>query len=67
MSVEEAKKNAAYQAVDENLKNHKIVGIGSGSTVVYAVKRIADWDRDNLICIPSSFQATQLILSKNLY
>ena len=66
MSVEEAKKNAAYQAVDENLKNHKIVGIGSGSTVVYAVKRIADWNRDNLICIPSSFQATQLIISNGL-
>ncbi len=66
MSVEEAKKNAAYQAVDEKLKNHKIIGIGSGSTVVYAVRRIADWDRENLICIPSSFQATQLIVSNGL-
>lgn len=66
MSVDEAKKNAAYKAVDENLKNNKIIGIGSGSTVVYAAKRIADWDRKDLICIPSSFQATQLIVSNGL-
>ena len=66
MSVEDAKKNAAHMAVDENLKNHKIVGIGSGSTVVYAVKRIADWNRENLICIPSSFQAKQLIVENGL-
>jgi ribose 5-phosphate isomerase A len=66
MSVEDAKRAAAFQAVDENLKNHKIVGIGSGSTVVYAVKRIADWGRKDLICIPSSFQATQLIVANGL-
>ncbi|MHA1110565.1 MAG: ribose 5-phosphate isomerase A [Promethearchaeota archaeon] len=66
MSVEEAKKAAAFQAVDENLKTHKIIGIGSGSTVVYAVKRIADWERKDIICIPSSFQATQLIVSNGL-
>jgi ribose 5-phosphate isomerase A len=66
MSIEEAKKAAAFQAVDENLKNHRIVGIGSGSTVVYAVKRIADWNKKDLICIPSSFQATQLIVSNGL-
>jgi ribose 5-phosphate isomerase A len=64
--VEEAKKNAAFQAVDENLKNNKIIGIGSGSTVVYAVKRIADWNKEDLICIPSSFQATQLIVANGL-
>lgn len=66
MSVEEAKKNAANKAVDENLKNHKIIGIGSGSTVVYAVKRIADWGKKDIICIPSSFQAKQLIVSNGL-
>ncbi len=66
MSVEDAKKAAAFQAVDENLKNHKIIGIGSGSTVVYVVKRIADWERKDLVCIPSSFQSTQLIVSNGL-
>jgi len=66
MSIEEAKKNAAFQAVDENLRNNKIIGIGSGSTVVYAVKRIADWNKKDLICIPSSFQAKQLIIANGL-
>ena len=64
--IDKAKKNAAYQAVDENLKNYKIIGIGSGSTVVHAAKRIADWDRKDLICIPSSFQAIQLIVTNGL-
>jgi ribose 5-phosphate isomerase A len=66
MSKEEAKKNAAFQAVDEILANNKIIGIGSGSTIVYAVKRIADWDRKDIVCIPSSFQATQLIVEHGL-
>ncbi len=66
MSIEDAKKNAAHKAVDENLKNNKIIGIGSGSTIVYAVKRIADWNRPDLICIPSSFQAKLLIVQNGL-
>ncbi|MBN2157411.1 MAG: ribose 5-phosphate isomerase A [Candidatus Lokiarchaeota archaeon] len=66
MSVEEAKKNAAYQAVDENLMNNKIIGIGSGSTIVYAVKRIADWGKQDIICIPSSFQTTQILIHHGL-
>ncbi|KAI5706667.1 hypothetical protein M8J75_010282 [Diaphorina citri] len=39
--VEEAKRIAAYQAVDDNVLNNTAVGIGSGSTVVYAVDRLA--------------------------
>ena len=39
--VESAKKSAAYQAVDEHLlPEHRFVGIGSGSTVVYVVDAI---------------------------
>ena len=40
--LEDAKRAAAYRAVDENLKfdDHKIIGIGSGSTVVYVAERI---------------------------
>ncbi|GFN75500.1 ribose-5-phosphate isomerase [Plakobranchus ocellatus] len=55
---------AANQAVDENVKPGQIVGIGSGSTIVFAVKRIAERNQSeklNLICIPTSFQARQLI------
>ncbi|KAB7498177.1 Ribose-5-phosphate isomerase [Armadillidium nasatum] len=39
-SVEAAKKKAAYQAVDDWVYNNYRIGIGSGSTVVYAVDRL---------------------------
>jgi ribose 5-phosphate isomerase A len=64
-SVEEAKKKAACAAVDENVvRNGMVVGVGSGSTVVYAVERLAAKARAEqwrLTCVPTSFQATQLI------
>ena len=40
--VEAAKRLAARAAVDTFIKNGQRVGIGSGSTVVYAVERIAE-------------------------
>ena len=40
--VEAAKRLAARAAVDAFVKNGFNVGIGSGSTVVYAVERIAE-------------------------
>jgi ribose 5-phosphate isomerase A len=67
--IEQGKRNAALKAVDENIKNNLIIGIGSGSTIVYAVNRIGEMNKENnlnLICIPSSFQARQLILENNL-
>ena len=67
--IEVGKKNAAIKAVDENIKKNMIVGIGSGSTVVYAVQRLGEINSEkslNLRCIPSSFQAYQLILENNL-
>jgi len=47
----------------------KILGIGSGSTVVYAVERLAHRVREeklNVVCIPTSFQARQLIVENGL-
>jgi ribose 5-phosphate isomerase A len=67
--VEEGKRAAAYLAVDELIENGQIVGIGSGSTIIYAVDRIAERvksEKLNLICIPTSFQAKQLIMKHNL-
>jgi len=70
--VEEAKKKAAFAAVDEFVTpNVKYIGIGSGSTVVYAVERLAQLtaaqDRKfSPVCIPTSFQATQLIIEAGL-
>ncbi len=67
--IELGKKNAAFRAVEENVKKNMILGIGSGSTVVYAVKKIAEINQKNnlnLKCIPTSFQSHQLIVENGL-
>lgn len=67
--IELGKKNAAIKAVDENVKKNMILGIGSGSTVVYAVQRLGEINKKNslaLKCIPTSFQAYQLIIENEL-
>ncbi|MFX1419216.1 MAG: ribose 5-phosphate isomerase A [Promethearchaeota archaeon] len=67
--IELGKNKAAIKAVDENVKKNMIIGIGSGSTVVYAVKRLGEINKNkslNLKCIPSSFQAYQLIIQNEL-
>ena len=67
--IELGKKNAAEKAVVENVKKNMVIGIGSGSTVVYAVKKMAELNREmnlNLKCIPSSFQSYQLIIKNGL-
>lgn len=69
MSLEQAKKIAAFKAVDEYIKDNSVVGVGSGSTVIYAVQRLAErvkHEKLNLICIPTSFQARQLIIQNAL-
>lgn len=67
--IELGKKNAAEKAVEENIRKNMILGIGSGSTVVYAVKKIAEMNKEkdlNLKCIPTSFQSYQLIIENGL-
>lgn len=67
--VSEAKKWAAVRAVDLHVQNSQCIGIGSGSTIVYAVQRIAQRVKEeNLIvtCVPTSFQARQLITDNHL-
>jgi len=69
--IESAKRKAAFAAVDKYIHDGMVVGIGSGSTIVHAVDRLAQrvkeekWQRT--ICIPSSFQATQLINEHGLF
>ncbi|MBN3324512.1 RPIA isomerase, partial [Atractosteus spatula] len=49
--------------------NNHAVGVGSGTTVVYAVDRLAERVRQeklNIVCVPTSFQARQLILQNGL-
>ncbi|MHA1914383.1 MAG: ribose 5-phosphate isomerase A [Promethearchaeota archaeon] len=67
--IEKGKRAAANKAVEENVKNGMILGIGSGSTVVYAVEKIAELNNTNnlnLKCIPTSFQSYQLIVENGL-
>lgn len=67
--LDKAKKIAAYKAVDDFVEDDMKLGIGSGSTVVYAVERLAERVKKELLevtCIPTSFQALQLITSHNL-
>lgn len=67
--LENAKKIAAYKAVDEYVKDNSVVGIGSGSTIIYAVLRLVERVKEeklNVVCVPTSFQARQLILNNHL-
>ncbi|QPG73661.1 ribose-5-phosphate isomerase rki1 [Brettanomyces nanus] len=67
--VKKAKKLCAYAAVDSNLdlSKHRIIGIGSGSTVVYVAERVGQLpNKDRLVCIPTGFQSKQLILANGL-
>ncbi|KAL9920382.1 ribose-5-phosphate isomerase [Glossina fuscipes fuscipes] len=69
MSLNEAKRIAAHRAVNEWVKTGTAVGIGSGSTVVFAVERLAERMKSenlNVACVPTSFQARQLIIEHGL-
>ncbi|KAJ0392796.1 hypothetical protein P43SY_003726 [Pythium insidiosum] len=67
--IEQAKRTAARQAVDEYVQNGFVVGVGSGSTVVYAAERLGELVREKglqIKCIPTSFQSKQLIAENKL-
>ncbi|RKP00464.1 hypothetical protein CXG81DRAFT_1713, partial [Caulochytrium protostelioides] len=73
-----AKQRAAYAAVDDHVHfgTTRLVGIGSGSTVIFVVERLAQRLKQQqqeqqpsqtlTACVPTSFQATQLILDAAL-
>jgi len=67
--IEIAKKKAGIAAVDEYVKDGMVLGIGSGSTVVYAVNHLKERIKKEglkIICIPTSFQSLQLIIDGGL-
>ncbi|MHA2176445.1 MAG: ribose 5-phosphate isomerase A [Candidatus Hodarchaeales archaeon] len=68
-TIEQAKKIAAELAVEENVRKDIILGIGSGSTIIHAVRRIKDMDSEitsSIICIPTSYQSKQLLIEHGL-
>lgn len=68
--VESSKRAAAYRAVDEHYPaSAKVIGIGSGSTVVYVVERIAQLPRDKtdgVVFVPTGYQSRDLIVKAGL-
>ncbi|KAK9465321.1 ribose 5-phosphate isomerase A-domain-containing protein [Lipomyces arxii] len=72
LTVEDAKKLAAYTAIDTHFPaDAKVVGIGSGSTVVYCVDRIVEKKAkgeipDGCVFIPTGFQSKELIINGGL-
>jgi ribose 5-phosphate isomerase A len=68
-AIDAGKMAAAWAAVDELVEDNQVIGVGSGSTIVFAVERIAQRVQSEnlkLICIPTSFQAKQLIVKHKL-
>ncbi|XP_064600461.1 ribose-5-phosphate isomerase-like [Liolophura sinensis] len=71
-TVQKAKRAAAISAVDNHIRcctEQQVLGIGSGSTIVFAVDRLAERVKNeklNVVCIPTSFQAEQAIVSAGL-
>ena len=67
--IEKAKRLSAIKAVNNHVKSGDVVGVGSGSTIVYAVTRLAERVKEenlSIQCVPTSFQAKQLILENGL-
>ncbi|KAJ1651153.1 ribose-5-phosphate isomerase rki1 [Dispira simplex] len=65
--VEAAKEKAAHSAVNTFVTpDVRVLGVGSGSTIVYAIQRlqnIQDKLHPELVCIPTSFQ-TRILLAE---
>ncbi|KAF8994026.1 ribose-5-phosphate isomerase [Cyathus striatus] len=68
--VEKSKRFAAYTAVDRHVKpEHRVIGIGSGSTVPYVVERIVQQGEHlnrGRVFIPTGFQSKELIVNSGL-
>ncbi|KAE9402613.1 ribose-5-phosphate isomerase [Gymnopus androsaceus JB14] len=68
--IEKSKQLAAWTAVDEHVyPEHRVIGIGSGSTVPYVVERIVSQGAEankNRVFIPTGFQSKELIVSSGL-
>jgi ribose 5-phosphate isomerase A len=66
--IEQAKRLAAHAAVQEHVPEHaKVIGIGSGSTIIYAVESITRLrDLENVVFVPTGFQSKELIVKGGL-
>lgn len=69
-AVEASKQLAAYAAVDQHIHpHHRVIGIGSGTTVPYVVERIVQQGHEtneSRWFIPTGFQSKELIVKAGL-
>jgi ribose 5-phosphate isomerase A len=68
ISAEKGKQWAGRTAMEDLMQQKpNVIGLGSGSTIVYAIEHLAKATiaRD-IVCIPTSFQTRQLILKHKL-
>ncbi|GAB5353343.1 hypothetical protein AAMO2058_000028800 [Amorphochlora amoebiformis] len=68
--IDLAKQKAAHAAVDETVETGMRIGVGSGSTVVFAIERLKQrvekGDLKDILCVPTSFQSSILLKEANL-
>ena len=67
--IDLCKANAAKAAVNDNILADCVIGIGSGSTISYVVEHIKKVCHDKKLlvsCIPTSYQAKQLLYDYGL-
>eukprot|EP00732_Lithocolla_globosa_P003377 Lithocolla_globosa_v1_NODE_2681_length_1906_cov_23.872501.p2 type:complete len:249 gc:universal NODE_2681_length_1906_cov_23.872501:837-91(-) len=67
--VDQAKKLACYAAIDDFVKDGMCIGVGSGSTIVFAIDRLEEKvkkDNFKLSFVPTSFQSQVLLQQKNM-
>ncbi|MBW0477175.1 hypothetical protein O181_016890 [Austropuccinia psidii MF-1] len=68
--IETSKQLAAYAAVDQHVRpHHRVIGIGSGTTVPYVVERIVQQGHEvneSRWFIPTGFQSKELIVKAGL-
>jgi ribose 5-phosphate isomerase A len=67
-TIEKAKRLAAHAAVVDHFpRPAKVVGIGSGSTIVYAVEKILQLENlEEVVFVPTGFQSKELIVQGGL-
>jgi ribose 5-phosphate isomerase A len=68
-SSNSAAKKAAGEAAAELVRNGMVVGLGTGSTVAWTIKRLGERVREedlDFYGVPTSFQAEQLAIESNI-
>ncbi|MFW9779584.1 MAG: ribose 5-phosphate isomerase A [Candidatus Heimdallarchaeota archaeon] len=63
--IEQGKKAAAFQAVEDHVRPGMVIGIGSGSTIVHVVEHLVTLNQNKdlaLKCVPTSYQSEDLII-----